>query len=150
MPPTAAQLWPSPPKWMPAAAAAAGLIISLLLLGNMSFQPLSGCGGRGYLAPHSPPLARCGTLAEGYPVHWLSAIPSLNLSSGDKVTASNLAISADPAINKSAIAEDVAVWTLLTFATCYLLWLPSRRPAETGTSHQPAPATNAPAPVTDA
>jgi hypothetical protein len=125
---------------MPIAAAAAGVIITLLTLGNMSFQPVPGCQAPGYLAPHSVPLAQCATLAEGYPVHYLSAMPALALNSGSKVTAANLAVFADPIISKSAAAEDLAIWTLVSFAAFYLLWLPSRRQAESAAISEPVPA----------
>jgi hypothetical protein len=57
-------------------------------------------------------LAQCATLAEGYPIHYLSAMPTLSLNSGNKVTAANLAMFADPVISKSAAAADLAIWTL--------------------------------------
>ena len=138
--PDGPRLWVLPPRWMPIAAAAAGVIVTLLFLGNMSFQPVPGCQAPGYLAPHSAPSAQCATLAEGYPTHYLSATPTLSLNSGNKVTAANLAIFADPVISKSAAAEDLAIWTLVSFAAFYLLWLPSRRPAESAAIREPVPA----------
>lgn len=132
--------WALPPRWMPIAAAAAGVTITLLTLGSMSFQPVPGCQAPGYLAPRSAPLAQCTTLAEGYPVQYLSAMPALGLISGTKVTAANLAVFADPVIGKSAAAEDLAVWTLVSFGALYLLWPPSRRPAESAAIREPAPA----------
>lgn len=125
--PDGSRLWVLPPSWMPVAALSAGVIITLLFLGNMDFQTVPGCQAPGYLAPHSPPLSQCMTLAEGYPIHYLSASPSLSLNSGTKVTAGNLALLADPVIGKSAAVEDLAIWTLVSFTGFYLLWLPSRR-----------------------
>jgi hypothetical protein len=125
---------------MAAAALAAGLIITVLFLGNMDPQPVPGCGGRGFLSPHAAPLARCETLAEGYPIHYLSAVPSLGLISDNKVTAGNIALFADPAISKGAAAEDAAIWTVLSFTACYLIWLPSQRRTQPGAAPQPVTA----------
>jgi hypothetical protein len=104
---------------MVAVALAAGVIITLLFLGSMDWQSVA-CA-----APRSAPRTHCVTLAEGYPVHFLRAIPSAN--------------SAYPVINKSAAAEDVMVWIVLSFAACYLIWLPSRRPAEAAAAQVAAP-----------
>ncbi|HEX8009062.1 MAG TPA: hypothetical protein VF482_21845 [Trebonia sp.] len=134
------RLWVLPPRWMPIAAAAAGVIMTLLLLGNMSYQPVPGCQASGYLAPHSTPLAQCAALAEGYPVHYLSAMPALALNSGNKVTVANLAMFANPVISKGAAAEDLAIWTLVSFTAFYLLWLPSRRQDEPAAISEPVPA----------
>ena len=138
--PDGSRLWPVPPRWLPVSAVTAGLTITLLSLGNMDFQPVSGCQAPGYLAPHAAPLAQCATLAEGYPIHYLSAMPTLSLDSGSKVTAGNLDMFANPVISKSAAAEDLAIWTLVSFAALYLLWLPSRRPAESAAIREPVPA----------
>jgi len=138
--PDGSWLWPVPTRWLPVSAAAAGLIMTLLFLGNMDSQPVPGCQVPGYLAPHSAPLAQCATLAEGYPIHYLSAVPTLSLNSGNKVAAGNLAVFADPVISKSAAAEDLAIWALVSFAALYLLWLPSRRPAESTAPREPVPA----------
>lgn len=119
-PPSAARLWPRPPWWMAAAALAAGLVITLLFLGSEDFQSVP-------CAPASPSAApaRCVTLAQGFPVHFLSASPSANV--------------ATPVINKGAAAEDLAIWMALSFAACYLIWLPSRRPAESTAAYVAAP-----------
>jgi hypothetical protein len=138
--PEGARLWVLPPRWMPIAAAAAGVIITLLSLGNMSFQPVPGCQALGYLAPHSASRDQCMTLAEGYPIHYLSAMPTLTLDSGNKVAAANLDVFAYPVIGKRAAAEDLAIWTLVSFTALYLLWLPSRRPAESAAIREPVPA----------
>jgi hypothetical protein len=138
--PDGSRLWVLPPRWMPVSAAAAGVIMTLLFLGNMSFQSVPGCQAPGYLAPHSAPLDQCATVAEGYPVHYLSAVPTLTLNSGNKVTAANLAVFADPVISKSAAAEDLAIWTLVSFTAFYLLWVPSRRQAESAAIREPVPA----------
>jgi hypothetical protein len=120
LPPVEAPLWPIPPWWMAAVALAAGVAITLLFLSSMDWQSVA-CA----VTPGSTAPAHCAALAEGYPVHFLSAIPSAN--------------SAYPVINKVAAAEDVAVWIVLSFAACYLIWLPSRRPAEAGAASVAAP-----------
>jgi hypothetical protein len=140
LPPDGSRPWVIPPRWMPIAAAAAGVIITLLTLASMSFQPVPGCLAPGYLASRSAPLAQCTTLAEGYPVQYLSATPTLGLNSGSKVTAANLDVFAYPVISKSAAAEDLAIWALVSFAAFYLLWPPSRRPAESAAIREPVPA----------
>lgn len=137
LPSAGASLWEIPPRWMPVAAAAGGIVITLLFLGNMSYQPVSSCQARGYLSPHAAPLARCGTLAEGYPLHYLSAYPAAGLNTGSTVSPANLSVFAEPVINKGAAAADLAVWGLVTFAACYMLWLPSRRPAGSPAAAQP-------------
>lgn len=138
--PVAARFWEVPPLWMPFAAAASGLVITLLFLGNMSFQPVSDCQAPGSLAPHAAPLASCVTLAEGYPAHFLSASPSVTLNSGSAVTAANMNVFASPYVNKGAAAEDLAIWAVASFLACYLLWLPSRRPTRSAATDQPVPA----------
>ena len=131
-------LWETPPRWMPLAAAAAGIVITLLFLGSMSYQPVSSCQARGYLSPHAAPLAQCWTLAEGFPVPYLTAPPALTLNSGSAFTPANLSVFANPVINKNAGAADLATWTLASFTAYYVLWLPSRRPAGSVAS-QPVP-----------
>ncbi len=120
-PPSTARLWLTPPWWMAGAALAAGLLITLLFLASMDWQSVP-------CAPSSSaPPSRCVTLAEGFPVHFLSAIPD-----GANVV--------EPAINVGAAAEDMTVWVVLSFAACYLLWLPSRRRSRTAGARTAAPA----------
>ncbi|MBO0822390.1 MAG: hypothetical protein J2P27_00855 [Actinobacteria bacterium] len=115
------RLWPVPPSWMAGLALAAGLLVTLLFLGNEDFQTVP-CA----TPPSSASAERCHTLAEGFPIHFLSASPDGN--------------SAYPTINKAAAAEDIGVWTVLSFAACYLMWLPSRRQTETAAASIAAPA----------
>jgi len=113
-PPSSAQLWPTPPWWVAAAALAGGLIFTLLFLGSEDFQSVP-------CAPATPsaPAAQCTTLAQGFPVHFLSASPSGSFAA--------------PVISKGAAAEDIALWAVLSFAACYLFCLPRSRPAEAPT-----------------
>jgi len=119
--PGPARLWPTPPRWMAGAALAGGLFITLLFLASMDWQSVP-CGPS--LSTSSP---RCVTLAEGFPVHFLSAIPE----------EANVA---QPAINARAAAEDVTIWAVLSFGAAYVLWLPSHRPSRTTALRTAAPA----------
>jgi hypothetical protein len=132
-----APVWETPPRWVPLAAAAAGIIITLLFLGSMTYRPVSSCQAPGSLSPHAAPLAQCGTLAEGFPVPYLTAPPAVSLNSGSAVTPANLSVFANPVINKSAAAADLATWTLASFTACYMLWLPSRRAARSPATTKP-------------
>jgi len=118
-PPSGAPMWPAPPWWMAAFAVVAGLIITLLFLGSEDFRPVS-------CTPNSGAPAQCTVLAQGFPVHYLTVVPDGNFSY--------------PVIYKGAAAEDMAIWTVLSFGACYLMWLPSRRPAETAAPRVAAPA----------
>jgi len=118
-PPSSARLWPAPRWWMAAVAVAAGLVITLLFLGSEDLHSVP-C-----VQPGSAPAAQCVTVAQGFPVHFLAAIPAGN--------------EAFPVIYKGAAAEDLAIWTVLSFAACYLIWLPSRRPEEATVARVKAP-----------
>jgi hypothetical protein len=118
-PPSGARMWPTPPWWLAAVALAAGLLITLLFLGTEDLQSVP-CA----LPPSATP-ARCVTLAQGFPLHFLAAT-----SSGSE---------AYPLIYKGAAAEDLAIWTVLSFAAGYLIWLPSQRSAEAPEAQVAAP-----------
>jgi hypothetical protein len=133
-------LWPAPPVWMLPTAAAAGALLTLACLGSMSSKPVQGCQAAGYLAPHTAPLASCYTLDQGFPVPYLTAMPSLSLDKGRRVTASNLDLFANAVISKGALAEDLVAWTLTVAAGLYVIWIPRRRPAPSPATVQPVPA----------
>ncbi len=116
---------------MPLVAAAGGIVITLLLLGNMSSRPVSACG---YLSAHAAPSAACTTLAEGYPFHYLSTSPSVSGSPA------SISVSAEPVVSEGAAAEDLAIWAAVSFLACYMIWLPSRRPTRSAATSQPVPA----------
>jgi hypothetical protein len=109
-----------PPRWLLVTTVAVGLIVTLISLGGEDYQPVSGCQAPGYSAAHGQPLTQCGAWAEGFPVHYLSAIPDLSLSPGNKLTVANLDLAANPVIDKSAAVKDLTVWTLISFAALYL------------------------------
>lgn len=117
--PSTARMWPTPRWWIAAVALAAGLLITLAFLGSEDFRTVP-CG-----QPPSAAPERCVTLVQGFPVHFLSTSPSSDLAA--------------PVIDNLAAAEDMAVWTMLSFAACYLIWLPRQRPAETATAPIAAP-----------
>jgi hypothetical protein len=134
------RLWPAPPAWMLPAALAAGALLALATLGSMSFKPVPGCQAPGYLAPHSARLASCYTLTQGYPVPYLTALPSLSLNRGSKVTASNLDLFANAVISKRALVEDLATWTLASATGLFVIWIPRRRPEPSPATAQAVPA----------
>ena len=115
--PGRAVLWPVPPLWTLPAAAAAAVACTLLGLGSMDYPrpPVPDCGA-----------AAC-TLSQGYPAHFLTAAQGVSLGDGVGQFLSQLA---GAAYNASALAEDLALWFVTAFALIYLLWIPSRRPAE--------------------
>jgi hypothetical protein len=113
--PGRAVLWPIPPLWTPAAAAVLAVVCALLGMGSMGVQPAPGCTPAG-----------C-TLGQGYPVHFLAATQAVSLDDGVGSFFSDLA---NAAYNAGALTEDLALWFVAAFALIYLLWIPSRRPAE--------------------
>ena len=134
--PGRAAVWLVPPAWLLAAAVVAGALCTVLFLGNMSVQPVPGCQRPGYLAPHAARLASCVALSQGFPVHYLSAVPTLALDHGGKVTAANLSLFANAVIDKGAAAEDLAAWMLTAGTVMYALWLPFQRPAPSADAAQ--------------
>lgn len=92
-----------PPRWLPVSALLAGLVVTLLYLGNMGFQAVPGCGPAGATMAELP--ARCIALAEGYPARFLTAYQGV------------------PEISKTGLAADWAQWSLVAFTVLYLFWL---------------------------
>lgn len=114
-----------PPLWLILAGLFAGLVVTLLYLGDMGYAPIPGCG---------PPRAslhqlpdRCIGLARGYPLRFLTA---------DQST---------PIINDRALIKDWAQWSLVSFSSFYLLWLrrdpgpPPPEPSHVSAEGQPVP-----------
>jgi hypothetical protein len=132
----ASGLWVVPPCWLVAAGAGAGLIVTLLYLGNMSSVPVPGCAASATGTGH--PAAGCTTLAEGYPVHFLSAAPYLSLDPGPTVKVADISVFASPVIDKTAFGLDFATWAAVSVLALYMLWLPSRRAAMARAESTPA------------
>jgi hypothetical protein len=111
-----------PPLWMLLLALLAGLVITLLYLGSMDVAAIPGCGPAGATAAQLP--NDCFGLAEGYPLRFLTAYQGI------------------PEISQSALILDWAQWSLVSFSTLYLLWLPGRRsrplPDQRSAAEQPA------------
>lgn len=99
-----------------------GLVITLLYLGSMDVATIPGCGPAGATAAQLPD--NCFGLAEGYPLRFLTAYQGI------------------PEISQSALILDWAQWSLVSFSTLYLLWLPGRRsrqvPEQPSAAEQPA------------
>jgi hypothetical protein len=104
---TASMHW-RPPLWMFLSALLVGLVLTLAYLGSMDSAAIQGCGPAG--APIAQLPARCIGLAQGYPLHFLTAYQGT------------------PEINKTALIEDWAQWSLVSFSVLYLLLLLHRRP----------------------
>jgi len=80
----------------------AGVLVTLALLGNMSWGAVPGC------RPAASDL--CTRLVEGYPLRWLTADQNM------------------PLIFKRALMKDCAQWALVSTSVLYLAWviLPAR------------------------
>lgn len=98
-----------PPPWLLPSALLAGLLVTLLYLANMAHEALPGCGPAGATMAELPD--RCFTLAQGYPVRFLSAYQGT------------------PQISQTGLTEDWAQWSLVSFTVLYLAWLLHVRPA---------------------
>lgn len=98
----------APPLWMLLTALLASLIVTMLYLGNMDFVAIPGCGPAAATIAQLP--NRCFGLAQGYPLRFLTAYQGT------------------PEINKAALAQDWAQWSLVSFSALYLLRLLHRRP----------------------
>ena len=97
-----------PPLWMVLIALLAGLVVTLLYLGNMGWATIPGCGPAGAAITQLP--SRCFGLTQGYPVRFLTAAQGTS------------------EIDKRALIEDWAQWSLVSFSAFYVLWLSHRRP----------------------
>lgn len=103
-----AQLVRRPPAWLLPWGLLAGGVLTLAFLGNMDWVAVAGCRPAGSDA--------CSALAEGYPLHWLTADQG------------------DPLILKHALLQDAVQWALACTSVLYLGWLwltsPDPRPDE--------------------
>ena len=98
----------------------AGIILTLLCLGAGTWEPLTDCGQR--VSPpysgYSPP-GGCSTIAEGYPVRFLSSEPLLEQNPG--TSSREAGISGVPVINKGGLAEDWLIWSLVSCLALYVV-----------------------------
>jgi hypothetical protein len=92
-----AQLVHRPPAWLVLCGLLAGVLVTLALLGNMSFVAVPGC------RPAASDL--CTALVEGYPLRWLTADQNM------------------PLIIKRALLKDCTQWALVSTSVLYLAWL---------------------------
>jgi hypothetical protein len=91
-----ARLFRRPAAWLLPCGLLAGVLVTLALLGNMGWATIPGC---------TPPASdACATLAEGYPLRWLTAYQNT------------------PEISKSALLKDCAQWALAITSLLYLAW----------------------------
>jgi hypothetical protein len=95
-----AYLWP--PAWILPWGLVAGIVVTLLYLGNMDWAPLSGCAAAG--TPVSGLPAHCFGLQEGYPLRFLIGNQGV------------------PQILKASLLRDWAQWSLLCCSVLYLGW----------------------------
>lgn len=92
-----AQLVRRPPGWLLPWGLLAGALVTLAYLGNMSPIAIPGCRAAASEA--------CSALAEGYPLHWLTAAQNA------------------PLIFKEALLRDWAQWVLISMSVLYLGWV---------------------------
>ena len=92
--------------------------------------------------PYSPP-GGCSTIAEGYPVRFLSSAAQLEQNPG--TSSSGAGISGAPVINKAGLAEDWLIWSIASCSGLYVvssrrLYILSARKTEGGLEQATDPA----------
>jgi hypothetical protein len=135
------------PWWVIPWSLLAGIILTLLCLGVMTWKPLTDCGQRTSppYSPYSPP-GGCVTIEEGYPVRFLSSEPLLEQNPG---TSSRVAeVSGVPVINKGGLAEDWLLWSIVSGLALYIVWarrlyIVSARKIQGEREQDPAPVASA-------
>jgi hypothetical protein len=85
-----------PPMWLLPWGLLAGVLVTLACLGHMDYALIPGC--------RATASDTCGALAEGYPLHWLTADQN------------------DPVIFKGALLKDCVQWALVSMSVLYLGW----------------------------
>jgi hypothetical protein len=95
-----------PRLWMVLTALLAGIVVTLLYLASMGGAALPGCGPAGDAIAQLP--ASCFGLARGFPLRFLTAYQGT------------------PLINTTALIEDWAQWSLVSFSALYLFRLQAR------------------------
>jgi hypothetical protein len=98
----------------------AGIVLTLLCLGAGTWEPLADCGQR--VSPpyslYSPP-GGCSTIAEGYPVRFLSSAPLLEQNPG--TSSREAGVSGVPVIDKGGLAEDWLIWSIVSCLALYVV-----------------------------
>lgn len=125
----------------------AGIILTLLCLGSMTWKPLTDCGQRASppYSPYSPP-GGCFTIDEGYPVRFLSSEPLLEQNPG--ASSSKAVVNGVPVINKGGLAEDWLIWSIFSCLALYIvsarrLYIVSARKTAGEQEQAPDPAASA-------
>jgi hypothetical protein len=85
-----------PPVWLLPWGLLAGVLVTLACLGHMDYALIPGC--------RATASGTCGALAEGYPLHWLTADRN------------------DPVIFEGALLKDCVQWALVSMSVLYLGW----------------------------
>ena len=85
-----------PPMWLPPWGLLAGVLITLACLGHMDHAMIPGC--------QATASDTCSALAEGYPLHWLTADQN------------------EPLILTGALLKDCVQWGLASMSVLYLGW----------------------------
>jgi hypothetical protein len=98
-----AKLVSRPPAWLLPWGLLAGVLLTLACLGHMDWVAVPGCRPAASDA--------CTTLAEGYPLRWLTAYQG------------------SPEISKGALLKDCTQWALVSTSVLYLAWLWLTAPA---------------------
>jgi hypothetical protein len=125
----------------------AGIILTLLCLGSMTWKPLTDCGQRASppYSPYSLP-GGCTTIDEGYPVRFLSSEPLLEQNPG--ASSREAEVSGSPVIDKRGLAEDWLIWSMVSCLALYIvsarrLYILSARKTEGQQEQDPYPAASA-------
>ena len=94
--------------------------MTLLGLGSGTWEPLTDCAQRAS-PPYNPcsPPGGCSTIAEGYPVRFLSSAPLLEQNPG--TSSSGAGISGAPVIDKAGLAEDWLIWAIVSCSALYVV-----------------------------
>jgi hypothetical protein len=103
----------------------AGMIVTLLFLGQMAWKPLTDCGVKSAFpySSYTPP-GGCSTIIEGYPVRYLSSAPLLEQAPEPGASSRAATVSGAPIINKGGLAEDWLIWSMVS---CLVLYIVSAR-----------------------
>jgi hypothetical protein len=108
-----------PLAWVVPWGLLAGLLLTLVSLGQMGWKPLSDCGQRNS-APYSlySLPGGCSTIDEGAPVRFLSSDPVLEQNPGGAWRTAS--VGSAPLINKHGLVEDWLVWSLTSWSVLYI------------------------------